>query len=349
MKVDFSAFELATVRPLVTARGPIASRPAWRVTVRAGEVLGRGEAAPLPAFGTEDAEATVAALARFELMAVPRSLEDVTLALVGLEATPAARCGLECALLELVAQMKGVRVAELLSPRVAPQVRVNALLEADSAAELARAAERAVADGFTCLKVKVAGRPLSVDAQRLHAVRVAVGPSIALRIDANGGWSEGEARTALRGLESLGLELCEQPLPAGDVDGLRRLRRHVPVPVAADEALLERGAIDRLLAVDPEPAAQVLVLKPMALGGVLPALAVGARAAKAGVDVYVTSLIDGPVARAAALHLAAVVPSSGRLAHGVATGALLADAGPAALAPTRGVLRLPEGPGWGLR
>jgi o-succinylbenzoate synthase len=348
MKVDFSAFELATARPLKTAHGVIASRPAWTVTVRAGDGVGRGEAAPLPAFGTESAEATVAALSAFELTHLPRSLDEVTEALAGLEATPAARCGLECALLELLARGKGVRVAELLAERVAPEVKVGALLDGETAAELARAAERAVADGFSCVKVKVAARPLPVDAQRLHAVRSAIGPRVALRVDANGGWSEGEARTALRGLESLELELCEQPVAAGDVEALRRLRRQVPVRLAADEALLEPGGVARVLVADPEPAAQVLVLKPMALGGVLPALEAARCAAAAGVDVYVTSLIDGPIARAAALHLSAVVPSSGSLAHGLATGGLLKDSGPAALAPERGVIRLPEGPGWGL-
>ena len=147
-------------------------------------------------------------------------------------------------------------------------------------------------------------------------MREAVGPSFRLRADANGAWTEAEARVRLQPLLRLALEYVEQPVHAADIAGLRRLR--ALLPVAADEALGGEGAVAALLDSKEGPAADVLVLKVCVLGGLLQALSVGARARARGVDAVVTSAMDGAVGRAAAAHLALAL--GGSRAHGLATG-----------------------------
>jgi L-alanine-DL-glutamate epimerase-like enolase superfamily enzyme len=214
-------------------------------------------------------------------------------------------------------------------------VQVSALLSAPNMPGLAREARRAADDGFRTLKLKVG---LDGDFARAAVVRDAVGSGVRLRVDANGAWpSADEALRQLHALAPLGIELCEQP-----TDELLGLRAS-PVPIAADE----------LVARDPETAlerADIVVLKPMALGGIGPALRIGREALKRGRQVVVTTLLDGAIGRAGAAHLAAALLSHGpQPAAGLATGRLLAsDLCPDLLAPVGGVVRIPDVAGLGL-
>jgi L-Ala-D/L-Glu epimerase len=134
----------------------------------------------------------------------------------------------------------------------------------------------------------------------------------------------------------------------GDVEGLRRLRRHVPCRIGADETMLVPSVLDRLLQKDPAAAADVLVLKPAALGGLLPTLALARRALLAGVDSYVTTLMDGPLSRAAAAHLGAVLPGQA-WAHGLSTVELLEGVSDDAFTPRKGRIHFPlMATGWGV-
>ncbi len=343
MKLELAPVSLSLRRPMVTAHGSLLERAGLRVTLTAEGVTGRGEAFPLVDFGTESLEACTAAL---KVARVPSFDAVEALQIQGLDGAPAARFAVECAALEWLALRRGVPVGRLLGvPH--PVVVVNALIDGDDAASLADAARRAVDAGFRTVKVKVAARSLTVDAQRLQAVRLAVGPHIAIRIDANGGWSEATARGVLRGLEPLSLELCEQPVNPRDVESLRRLTAQVPVAIAADEVLASPAARERVLAADPRPAAKILVLKPAVLGGLLPALALGRQAAQVGVRSYVTTLIDGPISRSAAAHMASVLPQIG-FSHGLSTVELFRDLPADAFTPRRGAIELPSSAGWGI-
>src|SRR5207253_5165218 len=113
-------------------------------------------------------------------------------------------------------------LARLLSEGAASEVPVCALLVAGEPAALAREARAAAQGGFRTVKLKVAQGALEDDLARAAVVRDAVGPGVRLRIDANGGWSEEQALSALRRLSSLGIELCEEPVP--DPRALRRLK-----------------------------------------------------------------------------------------------------------------------------
>ncbi len=347
--VSFAPLALKLKQPIQTARGPMLERLGWIVTARAGGVEGRGEVMPLEGFGTESLDAARRTLERFRGPARLDTVEDVEVALQGVQGTPATRFGLECALLEHLARQSKQSVASLLAggAPLRRQLVVNTILEGEDAAGLARSAEAAMRAGYKVVKVKVAARPLAIEAQRLLAIRRVVGDGVQIRIDANGGWTEANARSALRGLEALNLELCEQPVGAADIEGLRRLRRQVPCQIAADESVLRPGAVDAMLALSPAAAVDVLVLKPMALGGLLPTLRLALDALPRGVHAYVTTLMDGPLARAAAAQLAAVLPADG-YAHGLATVELFADVLADPYTPRDGVLTVPDAPGWGL-
>ncbi len=204
----------------------------------------------------------------------------------------------------------------------------------------------AASGGCRTAKVKVAetGQDLGEEVARLEAVRDALGPDGAIRIDVNGRWDVDTALARLPVLDRAagGLEYVEQP--CATVPELAAVRRAQPVPVAADESV--RRAEDPL-AVARAGAADVLVLKVAPLGGVRACLELAERA---GLPVVVSSALESSVGLAAGLALAAALPelpyacglATARCspttcvadAPRVAGGALPAPTGP--VAPTRG-------------
>ena len=96
---------------------------------------------------------------------------------------------------------------------------------------------RARSAGFGGCKIKI-GRPhLAEDRERLGAVRDAVGPGFEIMVDANQGFSLGEARRRAAVLEPLGIAWFEEPLPADDVLSHRELAASTSVPIAVGESL----------------------------------------------------------------------------------------------------------------
>lgn len=178
-------------------------------------------------------------------------------------------------------------------PPVRDAVAVNALVDEGPVDPAALA-------GFPAVKVKVGRRNPDDDVDLVAAVRDAVGPGVALRVDANGAWDLETAETMIGRLARWDLELVEQPVAA--LDELGRLRRRVGVPLAADECVRSVDDARRLAALD---AADAVVLKVQPLGGVRTALGV---AETAGVPALVTSMRETSIGIAAGLALAAALP-----------------------------------------
>ena len=196
-----------------------------------------------------------------------------------------------------------------------------------------RAAEIVRASGCATVKVKVAqaGQSLADDLDRVAAVRDALGPAGAIRVDANAAWSVDEAVAALPRIDRAagGLQYAEQPCAA--VDDLARVRRAVAVPIAADESI--RRASDPHAVVRAE-AADVIVVKVQPLGGVRACLAL---AEELGLPVTVSSALESSVGVAAGVALAAALPRTN--AAGLATVAMLrADVAATPLLPVAGEL-----------
>ncbi len=350
LSVGLAPLRLVLRTPLSTAAGSHRRRDGLLVRIRAGRHVGWGEAMPLPGFGTETLPEAAAALQDASRWLEPFALPDGTAAIgrmldgQALRGRPAARHAVESALLDLLGQDAGLPVSRLLAPGAAASVAVNALLPAEEPAALVAQAHAAVQDGYRHVKIKVGVGAVDRDVARVHALREALGAEIALRVDANGAWG-GAAEANLRALAAANLELCEQPVAAADTDGLRRIRGQRICPIAADESAARPDAARDLLG--PRPAVDLVVIRPMVLGGLLPALALARAAHARGVGCYVASSLDGVVARASATQLAAALPGTPR-ACGLAVGALFEGCEPDAYRPVRGRIPLPERPGLGL-
>jgi len=337
--------------PIQTGRG--------RLAVREGAVLalstvsdgvGYGEALPLEGFGAESITQACETLEKLTRSMIGRDPRDLDSLLDEAESiapdAPAARAALDAALFDLVARAGKTRVAALLA---APQeararVAVSALLRGEQPEDAAREAGQAVREGFRTVKLKVGAGDLALDEARVAAVREAIGAEAKIRIDANGAWKESEAAKAIARFAPHAIEFCEQPVAASDLAGLARLRADSPIAIAADEALAGGRALDEIL---ERGAADLLVLKPAALGGLRASWRFAMSARSKGVGCVVTSALDSALGLSAALQLAAALPGSLPDAGLSTGGAFVEDLAPAPL-PARGEIALPEVSGIGV-
>jgi L-Ala-D/L-Glu epimerase len=313
--LEYRSFSLSLAEPLETAGGTIDSRDGFLIRVtREDGAVGYGEATPLSGW-TESLADCEDALERAQA-ALDSDEDDV---LEAVDEAVAARYGVSLALADLEASSESTPLYRYYRPdALVARVPVNATVGDGSTEETVAAAQNAVERGFGCCKLKVGRRSVGADVERMRRVREAVGPEIELRADANGAWDYEEALEALEAFDDLEVSLVEQPLPAGALEGHADLRGR-GVGIALDEGLLEHG-VD---AICEAQAADAVVLKPMALGGLDVAQQVATWVAQLGVTPLVTTTIDGVVARAGAVHLAASLPDPP--ACGLATGDLLAE------------------------
>jgi O-succinylbenzoate synthase len=219
---------------------------------------------------------------------------------------------------------------------VRDRIPVNCTVPAVSAE---RAFEIVAGSGCTTAKIKVAehSESLAEDQARVEAVRAALGPGGAIRVDANARWDVDTAIHTLRLLERAagGLEYAEQPCRT--IEELALVRRATGIRIAADESIRQAADPLRVALAD---AADIAVIKCTPLGGVRRALAV---AEATGLPCVVSSALETSVGLAAQLALAAALPEL-ELACGLGTLSLLSmDVVPdeESLRPVDGFIRVP--------
>jgi len=303
-------------RPFATATGMWLHREAWILLLRAidGRV-GLGEAVLEP--DATEVEETILARAIRETTGRAREgdLPDAEeLELLGGPGR-AFRAALDAARLDLALAPDGIAVP------------VNGTIGFAAPRQGAEAAMQAIEAGFRTLKLKAGAERETEDlVARVRAIRQAVGPDIRLRLDVNGAWDLPTAEDRLLAVARFDVEYVEQPLPWDDTAGAAELRERVGVPIAADEAVYSSGAARALLAAG---AADVLVVKPVRVGGPVAVAEIAAMALSRGVPVVLSTLFETGIGVAAARAAAAALPlvpwhdAVGRPPHGLATAGLL--------------------------
>ena len=339
MKADLERISLPLSEPLVGASATIDERRLMLVCLEAEHgLVGWGEAAPLEPFDGVSDEQCLAALELqiAALRAAPAGASGAELLDSARRADPLpqALAAIDTALWDLAGQREGAPLASLLAAEPLARVPVNAVIGADEPESAAAQARAAVGAGFTTIKVKVGG---SDDVERLEAIRVAIGPKVDIRIDANGAWSVAQAVDALAALEPFGIELVEEPVTG--LEQIEELRSLVETPISIDETAADDGAL-------ASGASALVCLKLARAGGVSGLLAQAALARSSGTEVYLASMLDGPIGIAAALHAAAALRLT--IPSGLATLDRFDGLDGGLLAPSDGAITVPLGPGLGV-
>lgn len=273
----------ALIRPFTISRGTKTEAAVLTVRITRDGMTGWGECVPYPRYGH-----TLASVAA-EIEALPQGISRADLQ-TALPPGP-ARNAVDCALWDWEAKATGRpawALAGLAAPRPVPIARTISL---DDPARM-RAAAAALAD-HPLLKVKL-GTPQ--DMPRLEAVRAGA-PKARLIVDANEGWTPEVYTDLAPHLIRLGVELVEQPLPAGADDMLAEIAR--PLPVAADESAHDAAGLAGLRA-----KYDVVNLKLDKTGGLTEGLRAVAEARRLGLRVMVGCMVSTSLSMAPAILLA---------------------------------------------
>ena len=217
----------------------------------------------------------------------------------GVVAWNATLCALELALLDWTFKRSGESISTWLSP-IRGHVAYTGIIDASDPQGARAMAERYVRAGFRNLKVKVG---LDDDVSRVKAVRDAAGEDVAIRVDANGAWSAPEAVEALDRLRMFRIAAVEQPTPASDLEGMRRVREETCDTVIADESLV---TLDDAFDLIREKACDVFNVRISKCGGLLSSLRIAELALESGIRVQVGAQVgETSILSAAGRHLAA--------------------------------------------
>ena len=257
-------------------------------TISDGASSGRGECVPYARYG-ESVEGVIESI-EVCAPAIASGLDRA--ALQALLPAGAARNALDCALWDLEAKATGRSAAKLAGLAPLHAVETAFTISLASPEEMAARAREAAAHPL--LKLKLSGG--DGDEARIAAIRDAV-PKARLIADANEVWRASDLERLLAAAKAAGVELIEQPLPAGDDAALQHVSRLVPV--CADESVHDRASLPDL------PARYDAVnIKLDKTGGLTEALATASEARALGLKIMVGCMVATSLAMAPALLLA---------------------------------------------
>jgi o-succinylbenzoate synthase len=312
--VHFTVIEHELTMPFVISGGGMDIARAVIISVELTDgSVGLGESAPFPAVSGETIESTLASLGLLRNLVTGLSACDA-LALVGgnrlggsLADAPAARCGMELALLDACLRSTARSLADWMPPAVTT-IDTDITLPVCQIDEALGFVDEAVRKGFRILKVKIGGRRLHEDLAIIADLR-ATFPTLELILDANCAYDYDTAFQLLARLDAAGVSVSalEQPLPRYAIEDMNRLQAGTDVTICLDESvqcLADLESIQKLSNI------RLINVKTMKMG-VATAISVLTRAGQTGMKCMVGGMVESrlsmTVSAALAMHFAEVV------------------------------------------
>ncbi len=221
-----------------------------------------------------------------------------------------ALAGLDQALWDIHGKALGVPVHSLLGGPVRERIRVYSWIGGDRPADTARAAQEAVARGFTAVKMNATEEVQFVDThdkvtkvlENVQAVRDAVGPGVGLAVDFHGRVHKPMAKVLMRELSPFGLMFIEEPVLSEHLECIPELAALSPAPIALGERLYSRFDFKRVL---QSGGVDIIQPDPSHSGGITETRKIAAMAEAYDVALALHCPL-GPIALAANLQLDAV-------------------------------------------
>ena len=334
-RVETEIIRLKLRHTWTTTMSSSAFRDTLHVRYTRDGITGFGEGAPIVRYheDAEGAKKAVDGLGEYLISADPRAYDKFMAGVLSrLEHQWAATAAIDIALLDWVGKRLDVPIHRLfgLDPADAPITTFSIGIDTP---EITRQKVRE-AEAYPVLKVKVG---LDTDEATLDAVRSVTKKP--LRVDANEGWkTKEEALRKIQWLESQGVELVEQPLPAAMLEETRWVRERANIPIIADEACLRPSDIPKLA-----EAFDGVNIKLDKAGGILQGYRMIQIARALGLKTMLGCMISSSVSITAAAQLSPLVDYADLDGH-----LLIANDPYVGAAVRDGKLVLPNGPGLGL-
>ena len=314
-------------------------------------ITGVGEVVPLPRFNGQTVESITAAIDRYmrpyiigeNPFKINKIINRISKAVI--ENNPAV-CAVDLALHDLVARSQNVPVVDLLGGEVRDKILAVIEMPIEKPSKSVKRAKNIIEYGFKALKPKVGFNPYE-DAERVIAIRKAVGKDVIIRVDVNQAWTIDQTLQFIKvtELEDARIELIEQPLPKWDLEGLAYLRTKTDIPIMVDESVF---TTQDALNVIKNKSADIINIKQNKSGGIIGSMKVAALAESAGIDYLIG--VDDPlgIGTAMKVHMGCALEKLKRACE-FTEYMVYSDYIVKKPVPCRdGYVILPEGPGFGV-
>ena len=303
--ISVEPLNISLLEPFTIATGSVSEAQNVLITIMLNDgSRGYGECAPFTPSTGETQETALAAargcaaLIEGQDAAHWRRLSGLMHSVYFSQATAIA--GMEMALLDALTRSYGVPLYVFFggaSTSVETDMSIP-MVTPEHGYDLAKAI---VARGITTIKIKVGGN-IRDDVARVEAIREAA-PGVGLTLDANQGYTAGEALLCLEALDDRDIRplLMEQPVHKDDYEGLRYVTQHTTIPVAADESAYSAANVARLIGMKAVNVVNVKLMK----SGFVEALDIAAVCRANHIGLMIGAMIESRLATSAAAHFVA--------------------------------------------
>ncbi|MGQ9471775.1 MAG: mandelate racemase/muconate lactonizing enzyme family protein [Candidatus Aminicenantales bacterium] len=304
-EVEIYYFDIPLAEPFKISIGTVyaASNVLIRIITDSG-LIGLGEASPFLPITGETQETNIAAARHLREMllgndplAIQSHLHEFK---PFLHTNPSIVAAFDIAFHDLMGKVAGLPLFRLYGGE-RTDLETDITTDLDKPEIMANRAKEFISRGFRTIKVKVGQAP-ELDEARIRAIREAIGEGPAIRVDANQGWTVPQAIEALRRLEKYRIEFCEQPVAAGDIEGMAVVRKESPIPIMADESLFLPADAVKLIRAQ---ACDYFNIKVMKAGGLSNSLRIAYIAEAANIRCMLGCMIETRLALTGAAHVMA--------------------------------------------
>lgn len=266
--------------------------------------IGYGEAPPTGVITGDTTQAIIGAIqTHIAPTIIGRDIDDLEDILQDMNGcilhNTSAKAAVDMALYDLFAQNYKLPVYKLLGGN-RTKITTDITISVNDPEEMALDTQNAISRGYDCLKCKV-GKDPTLDFVRLSTIRSVAGTDCKIRIDANQGWAPKQAVRLLNQMyeQGLDIEFCEQPVAAWDLEGMKYVTDHSPIPILADESVFSDKDALKIMQMR---AADYVNIKLMKCGGIYNALHIASAAESYGVECMIGCMLEAKISVNAAVE-----------------------------------------------
>lgn len=294
LRAYFKPYVFRFIKPGGTSRGILTERKSWFLAIHQSgrpEIKGIGECAPLKGLSIDDRPDFQEVLQKVcdNISDIPHWMS------AGLNDFPSIKFGLESALLDFYNSGKKILYPSAFTGGK-DFIQINGLIWMGDFKSMKEQAEKKIAGGFRCIKMKIGAIEFEKELDLLRFIRDKYPENeIELRVDANGAFSPNEAMEKLEQLSKFKLHSIEQPIRQGQWKEMAEICRRSPVPVALDEELIgiKTKPERRNLLHDLKP--KYIILKPSLIGGFSESLEWISLAKERNIGWWITSALESNI------------------------------------------------------